>query len=411
MLRGIRQGAASSVLLFNSYINDLFNFLKHSCVDEDILGDIHTLIHADDTIIISTNRNLFIHKCNAAMSFFNERQLPINFKKSSYLIINPGKDDLKSNLILANGILKYSSVIEYLGVIVTDEGSIKNDIKRYLTRVRPNMSVKFINFCNENRNAPLHVKLDILDKCVVSALSYACETWGTNIREAETIYKGGLKIALGIRNNINSEIVYIECGKYPLECRITKLQYKFWTNIVKLIQNNPTSALAKALKLGESKNIRYITHYKHLTSTYSIASDCQSKIQNSYFLKWKNKIREAVDDLDSRLATYYRINPSLQPYVPKPQTILEIERKLVTRFRTGSHSLAIEIGRYSNIPRCNRICSCKAGIQTVWHVFSECPIILSSLNLTNFETLADIFLDDDVHVMLLKITSLLKVPI
>ena len=411
MKRGIRQGAASSVLLFNSYIDGLFNYLKSRCIDEKFLGNTHALIHADDTIVISTNRALFIHKCNETMKFFKERQLPVNFKKSSYLIINPGNNDIRSNLVLDSGVLKYSSFMEYLGVVVSDDGLLTNDVKRYVTRARSNISVKFTNFCNINRNAPLHVKLDILDKCAVPSILYACETWGSNTSVTEVMYRAGIKTALGIRTNINSEIVYLESGSFPLECKIKKAQYVFWAKINEIIQNCPDSALAKILKLGESKNISYITYYKQLSNTYSSASDCLAKYQNMRFLRWKNKIINAADDPDSRLSTYYRVNPTLKPFVPKPQGLMEIERKLLTRYRTGSHSLAIEIGRYSNTPRANRLCTCKCDIQSVWHIFCECPIIKSVLNLRNFESLVDIFQGDNIHEMLMKITSLLKVQI
>ena len=55
MDRGVRQGAASSVLLFNCFMDDLFKYLDDKCSVEAVLGDIHTLIHADDTIILSTD--------------------------------------------------------------------------------------------------------------------------------------------------------------------------------------------------------------------------------------------------------------------------------------------------------------------------------------------------------------------
>ena len=50
-------------------------------------------------------------------------------------------------------------------------------------------------------------------------------------------------------------------------------------------------------------------------------------------------------DSDSKLGTYFRINPSFASYVPSPQITMEFERELTTSFRTGSHSLAVETGR------------------------------------------------------------------
>ena len=52
MNSGIRQSAASSVLLFNVFMDDLFKYLSNKCTTEILLQDIHTLIHADDTIIL-----------------------------------------------------------------------------------------------------------------------------------------------------------------------------------------------------------------------------------------------------------------------------------------------------------------------------------------------------------------------
>ena len=79
--------------------------------------------------------------------------------------------------------------------------------------------------------------------------------------------------------------------------------------------------------------------------------------------KWKHKIMfEAESDNDSRLGTYFRINPLLEKHVPCDKDVTEIERILVTRFRTGSHSLAVELGRYSGITRDERYCVCGTNV-------------------------------------------------
>ena len=108
MERGVRQGAASSGILFNVFINGLFHHLESKCTLETLLQDIHALIHADDTIIISTDRQKFIIKCNETMKFFLENMLTLNIGKSKYLIINFSDTvHSKSDLILETGVLKY----------------------------------------------------------------------------------------------------------------------------------------------------------------------------------------------------------------------------------------------------------------------------------------------------------------
>ena len=136
------------------------------------------MIHADDTIILSTDRLKFIQKCNELLRFFDMHHLKLNLGKSGYFIIDPKENDVKHSIISESGFLKYKSEIEYLGVIVTDIGvivtdigvivtdigSIKHDVQLYINKKRANVSIKYTNFCKTNRNAPFFVKLEVLEK-------------------------------------------------------------------------------------------------------------------------------------------------------------------------------------------------------------------------------------------------------
>ena len=133
-------------------------------------------------------------------------------------------------------------------------------------------------------------------------------------------------------------------------------------------------------------------------------------LEADYRQKWKESINlAAVTDPDSKLGTYNRINPDLKPY-SAPKGMLEGERKLLTRFRTGSHSLAVELGRFKNVLRPNRLCKCKVGVQTVWHIFIDCPLTYP-IHRRRFNNLHEVFEDHDIINLLLKITSLLKINV
>ena len=77
-MSGIRQGSASSVLLFILFMDGLFPFLRIHCGNEQLIKDFHALVHADDTLIISTERNKFIAKCNYMIDYFTENSLSLN---------------------------------------------------------------------------------------------------------------------------------------------------------------------------------------------------------------------------------------------------------------------------------------------------------------------------------------------
>ena len=102
--------------------------------------------------------------------------------------------------------------------------------------------------------------------------------------------------------------------------------------------------------------------------------------------------------------TYYRINPTMKKYVPRPQTTLEFERTIVTRYRTDSHCLAIELGCLSNINGNDRLCSCGEVVQKTSHIFTQCPIT-NSLGFTNYFNLQDA---EDIHHMLLLVSDKLN---
>ena len=121
---GIRQGLASSALLFIAFVDDLIDYLEEKCPIEPILQTLHCLLHADDTAIIGTNRELFIQKCNRMLQYFSDNSLSLNFSKSGYIIIDPTGTENKTRIILDNGILKYKSVITYLGAKISDSGLV-----------------------------------------------------------------------------------------------------------------------------------------------------------------------------------------------------------------------------------------------------------------------------------------------
>ena len=106
-----------------------------------------------------------------------------------------------------------------------------------------------------------------------------------------------------------------------------------------------------------------------------------------------------------------RLNPDLVSWIPTPQLILEFERKLITRYRTGSHSLNIEVMRYSGTKRSDRLCLCKLGVQTIWHIFMDCPLTIGTVQRDKYKNLQDIFSDPLVHTYLGIIIKKLKIPI
>ena len=371
---GIRQGAASSVLLFISFIDDLVDFLEKNCPAEDILDDLHCLLHADDTAIISTDEHLFVHKCNMMLEFFEENSLSLNLSKSGFIVINGGNDK-KHDLLLRNGVLECKNVVTYLGAKISDTGNISYDVDLYVSEKRSNVTIKFANFCRKNFLAPIDTKLHVLNVCVCSSLIYGCETWGqSKFPKIEALHRQGLRTVLSIRPTWNNDIVYIETDEVPVEIRIMKQQIKFWSAI-ETIRSNPTHYITKLVNKAEVLNIKYIDYYKNLVNTYKTPEGCQQIVSAQHRDKIVRKIRdEAQNDPDSRLGSYLSINPGLTK--PTYTNVLEFQRVTISRYRTGSHNLKIETGRRPpRVEREDRLCKCNTGVQTLKHCLLKCPLL------------------------------------
>ena len=408
---GIRQGAPSSVLLFICFMDELFSYLEAHCVAEPVLNMIHCLLHADDTVIVSTDRNLFIKKCNTMLKHFKDNSMSLNFPKSSYMIINAKEGDTKSDLHLEYGTIEYSAKYVYLGVLVSDTGSLSHDIEKFIESKRPNVTIKYNNFLRQNFLAPLPAKLKVLDVCVSTALTYGCETWGTaSVNPVEVAYRQGLKRALSIRESTNTEIVYIESNRHPLNIRIARQQLKFWNNIQNYLTENPDHPLARLIEQAREIRLPYLQYYDKLQLDYENTEACEETLTQAFRDACMSKIRlKAEEDENSRLGVYLQVNPQLEHPSHNYKYNPEFERVLITRYRSGSHNLKIESGRLCNpkIPRDERLCTCNMDLQTLRHCLFDCPLLADVREEYDFLSIEEALNLPDVAKILMKIEKVI----
>ena len=112
---------------------------------------------------------------------------------------------------------------------------------------------------------------------------------------------------------------------------------------------------------------------------------CEEKETGGYrYIKRNldNPVEEYLVDVKQKmLATtttkamkYKEINPNLNVHRVYNSKVYIDERKRVvfSKFRTSSHSLKIETGRWSRIPADDRLCDCGQGVQDENHVVFVC---------------------------------------
>ena len=391
---GIKQGAPSSVILFVIFMDGFIDVVREKCIREQVIELLHILLHADDTAVLSTNRLLFIKKCNVLLAAFKEKKVSLNLGKSGFLVINPKNQDDRCNIKLESGWLKYCSSYVYLGVIFSDNGAVSTDVNLHVCQRQKSVFVKLANFIRNNPAAPVVVKRKVLRSCLNASLLYGCETWGsTSTRNVETLYRKAIKITFGMRNNTPNEIVFIETGLVELKCEIYKRQYKFWVHTMKSMDNDPHSEISKVMSNAIAKNVHYIRHYKQLLKDFRNEYECYQFHKQAFQSKLKKDVmKKTLIHSYSALDDYIQINPSLAtPEYNMKYTLSEYDRQMVTKYKTGSHFLKIATGYFQRTPTEKRKCCC-GEIQSLEHVILHCPIT-SRLRDGSETTLMDFFSD------------------
>ena len=279
---GIKEGACSSVILFIVFLDDIIDNLKRFCNVEPILNDLHCLLHADDTLLISTNRDQFTHKCNVLLKLLADKKMKLNYSKSGYMIINGGPSDLKSDLKLDIGWLEYNSVQKYLGSYFTDSGVLLNDVSYFVEKKYKEVNVKLASFLVKNPLAPVPVKLKVTKACVDSALTYSCEAWSdTSLNSVEVLHRKSIKMVLGVTNNSSNDIIYTESGIVNLKPMIYKRQLKYFRKLKDECISNPNTSIAKIFLKAYNDNTPFIRRYKKLDAQFITEDNCYDFYETS----------------------------------------------------------------------------------------------------------------------------------
>ena len=115
--KGIQQGNLLSPLLFNLYINDIFQSIANKdTVTLDDCTHLNTLMHADDLIVISSTKEGLQNSLDSLQDYCKKWKLDINYKKSKVMVFSKGTQKEKTKYTINNKTLEI--VREYLGITI-----------------------------------------------------------------------------------------------------------------------------------------------------------------------------------------------------------------------------------------------------------------------------------------------------
>ena len=362
---GVRQGSPSSCLLFIIYMDVMVRMLKRAFESDGFLGALHALLLMDDTVILSTNRQMCEAKLRVVIEYCKDFGMEINTKKTKYFVINGSRTD-RMELEVDGVNVGYCSRYLYLGAWFTDSGKISDVIKLHEKDNQATLN-KFSVFCAANTQMPFKYKKLVFDAAVMSSLLYSSESWLTdNIKPISAQYNQLVRCLLGVRKNTCMDLCLVEAGIPPANNVILKRRSKYLRSIVDANDRE----LPFTIALGMCKHIN-TPGFKYISKClrYDIGLNPLSAIVEAI------KIRCADSTKYRTYATVLNPTLSLHPIYDTNIYIPDYQRVAFSRIRLMSHNLKIETGRWSRTPPERRVCHCdNIQPQTEEHVLIYCPL-------------------------------------
>ena len=407
---GLRQGDNLSPNLFKLYINDLASSFQ----DEDdpvMLGNIpiNCLLYADDVVLLSSSEVGLQNCLNKLYRFSESIGLSVNLKKTNILTFSKGGRKSKYTFTYNNIKIKHVSSYKYLGILFSSSGSFtecKKDL--YNRSLKANFKLnKTFNTINPNVNT----LLNLFDHTVKPVLLYASEIWGTINTETkkvnqdefclfkhlenlpcEKLHVRYLKHVLGVHRKSCNDAVMGDLGRFPLYFDCITSCIKYYTRLTQ----TPVSELLNSARLESEKlyksnknswmsNVFFFLKYLNIHKSQYNDKQLHTVVRKQLISKFKLHFMKKMDStiaLEGKLRTYalYKKNFCREPYLA---TLKNSEaRKCLTKIRTSSHKLQIEVGRYKKIEANKRVCEeCNSNkIEDEVHFLTSCNAFTSQRN-------------------------------
>ena len=240
-------------------------------------------------------------------------------------------------------------------------------LKIHETSMSPSVN-KFSMFCSINTSMPFPYKLKVFKAALTTSLIYSAESWITpNIKGIEKVYNKMVRILLGVRGNTPIQFCLSEIGLNNVTYEIGKKR----KNFLKSKFNN--------IDLEEPFHMVFDLCRFNNTPGYRFLSRCmQMEISREPVKETQDCILSKPDNATKFVTYRSQLSPELlvhevygdKIYIP------DYLRESFTRLRVMSHNLEVETGRWSRLPREERVCECDSeSVQDERHVLLICPLV------------------------------------
>lgn len=227
-LRGLRQGDPSSPIIFNVFINDIFNRIEQGVAEagvsveglqERLLG----LLFADDLVIWAETPDTLQLMLDGITEWGNSNHMLFGICKCGVMGFGAGAFDEIKNIqfMLQTKLVPVVSSYKYLGVIITTELDMEQMVQHRiqlgmsrLNAIRPTLRAQWL---------PMYFRVKIIKTMLIPVLTWGAELWGVHPTlpvKLQKLIDKAINILYGVTDDnkawINKKQAMVELGIPPL---------------------------------------------------------------------------------------------------------------------------------------------------------------------------------------------------
>ena len=306
--KGVLQGNPLSPLLFNLFINDIFEAIRNeSPITLDGVNKLNALMYADDLIIMATSPDELQKSLDGLTAYCQKWKLNVNIKKTKCLTFSKGTNVKKHQFKINNKLVENTKEYKYLGVTINSRNCSFSPTVAYLS-AKATRALYAITSKLPIRSSPTKTLLKLFDFCVAPILTYGSEIWAaymdhdwrnwdtTPIERCHSLF---LKRILGVNRSTTNVMARSELGRMSLQERIAKRNIKY---IKYVASKNQNSLVWHALNYEHSQS-------SNRRSIFSIFQRHEgSLLENVVEIE---NVRSSENENDGQLTTGSEQQPSL----------------------------------------------------------------------------------------------------
>ena len=404
--KGVKQGDNLSPTLFNIYVNDFPKKLAEGQTSPvKIAGkDTNCLMWADDIIILSKTKEGLQQCLNNMYKYCQEWKLEINRKKTKVIVFNKTGAKIKSQFYLHTYLLENVTQHPYLGFTLAASGTLTHGTQILIDKAKKSWFT-ILRLLGKSKQKNINTYITLFDYIIKPIAMYACEIWGENIKTVNNIADFGnspcerfhtrvCKNILGAHRKTSNIATLLEIGRFPISSEIQMRMVKYLFRLETLdtsgllysayleqkhnMNNNIRNWLNTTKDILDRNGLSYL-HMKHRTKEdiITIKKDTQiakQRIEDTFTQEALYYVKNKSIAKEGKLIFFGEIKNSI-----KMENYLKIQnieyRNALRDIRMSTHKLNIEVGRYENKARIQRLCeTCILGhIESEDHFILECP--------------------------------------